>query len=62
MQNNYSGVTITRLKAEKIQDEFEKELKSRSEKCEIDWDLIPLELVVSSEKWRTLQKSLNQIG
>ena len=55
------GVFITRLEAEKICEEFEKELKSKSKRCKIDWDTIPLKLVVSDQRWRTLQESLNQI-
>ena len=53
-----NGVSIERFEAEKICVELKEELKS---KMKIDWDLIPLELVVSDERWRALQKSLNQI-
>ena len=53
-----NGVSIERFEAEKICVELKEELKS---KIKIDWDLIPLELVVSDERWRALQKSLNQI-
>ncbi len=56
-----NGVSIERFEAEKICVELKEELKSKIKKCKIDWDLIPLELVVSDERWRALQKSLNQI-
>ena len=56
-----NGVSIERFEAEKICVELKEELKYKIKKCKIDWDLIPLELVVSDERWRALQKSLNQI-
>lgn len=55
------GVTISRLDAEKICNQFEKQLQSASDVCEIDWDIIPLKLCVSNRNWRSLQESLNQI-
>lgn len=55
------GVTISRLDAEKICKQFEKQLQSTSDVCEFDWDIIPLKLCVSNKKWRSLQESLNQI-
>ena len=54
-----------KIRAPKVVTPFDvataEELKSKIKKCKIDWDLIPLELVVSDERWRALQKSLNQI-
>lgn len=55
------GVTISRLEAEKICKEFEKQLESSSNICEIEWDVIPLKLCVANRNWRSLQESLNQI-
>lgn len=55
------GVKIQREEAERIYKEFERELKSRSKKCNIKWDIVPLNLVVSNRNWRSLQESLNQI-
>ena len=55
------GVCITRLEAERICENFEKELKSETEMCKIKWDIIPLKLVVADQRWRALQESLNQI-
>ena len=56
-----NGVRIERCEAEKICVELKEELKSKIKKCKIVWDLIPLELVVSDERWRALQRSLNLI-
>lgn len=55
------GVTISRLEAERICREFEKQLESPSDCYEIDWDVIPLKLCASNRNWRSLQESLNQI-
>ena len=55
------GVKIQREEAERIYKEFERELKSRSQKGFIKWDIVPLTLVVSNRNWRSLQESLNQI-
>lgn len=56
-----SGVSISRLVAEKIYEEFNYELHSKTKKCNIDWDLIPLKLIASDCRWRNFQKSLNQV-
>ncbi len=55
------GVTISRLEAEKICKEFEKQMESTSDVFEIDWDVIPLKLCAANRNWRSLQESLNQI-
>ena len=55
------GVRIPREVAERILKEFEKEIKSKSNKCGVAWDIIPLNLVISNRNWRSLQESLNQI-
>ena len=55
------GVTITRLEAEKICEQFEKELISNNEKCQVEWDIIPLKLAVANRNWRSVQESLNRI-
>lgn len=55
------GVTIKKEEAEKIYKAFEKEIKSRSKKCKLKWDIVPLNLVVANRNWRSLQESLNQI-
>lgn len=55
------GVTIKKEEAEKIYKAFEKEIKSRSKKCKLEWDIVPLNLVVANRNWRSLQESLNQI-
>ena len=55
------GVTIKKEEAEKIYKAFENEIKSRSKKCKLKWDIVPLNLVVANRNWRSLQESLNQI-
>ena len=55
------GVTIKKEEAEKIYKAFEKEIKYRSKKCKLEWDIVPLNLVVANRNWRSLQESLNQI-
>ena len=55
------GVTIARKEAEKICEQFEEEINSTGKECLVDWDVIPLKLVVANRNWRSLQESLNQI-
>ena len=55
------GVKISRLEAEKICKEFEKQLETTLDICIIDWDVIPLKLCAANRNWRSLQEALNQI-
>lgn len=54
------GVTISRLDAERICEEFEKQLNEETDIYDLNWDIIPLKLSVANRNWRSLQESLNQ--